>query len=139
MFKAAGADILSVHFEASTNLRQSIQQITKLGMKAGIVLNPETPVNVLEDLITETYMVLLMSVNPGFGGQKFIENTINKVKELRELISKTGSHSLIEVDGGVDLNNCSRLVTAGADILVAGSSVFSSGDPTKAIASLKLS
>jgi ribulose-phosphate 3-epimerase len=136
-FKEAGADILSVHYEASENLLESLLQIKKLGMKAGIVLNPETPVSVLEDFINDTYMVLLMSVNPGFGGQKFIENTIGKIKELRELINKKGSHALIEVDGGVDTGNCSLLVNAGADILVAGSSVFSSANPTATIENLK--
>jgi ribulose-phosphate 3-epimerase len=136
-FRDAGADILSIHYEASANLFHSLQQIKELGMKAGIVLNPDTPVSVLDDVISETYMVLLMSVNPGFGGQKFIENTISKVQELRKLINKTGSKALIEVDGGVDLSNCSSLVKAGADILVAGSTVFSSADPIATIASLK--
>jgi ribulose-phosphate 3-epimerase len=136
-FKDAGADILSIHFEASEKLHESLHQIKKLGMKAGIVLNPETPVSVLEDFINETYMVLLMSVNPGFGGQKFMEHTITKIQELKAMILKNGSKVLIEVDGGVDLSNCSRLVETGADILVAGSTVFSSGNPTATIASLK--
>jgi ribulose-phosphate 3-epimerase len=136
-FKEAGADILSIHFEASPNLLQSIQQINELGMKAGVVLNPETPVSVLKDVLKKVYMVLLMSVNPGFGGQKFIENTISKIQELRELINKTGSRALIEVDGGVNTGNCTRLVNAGVDILVAGSTVFSSANPTATIESLK--
>jgi ribulose-phosphate 3-epimerase len=136
-FKDAGADILSIHFEASDDLQASIAQIKEQGMKPGIVLNPETPVNVLSEVITDVYMVLLMSVHPGFGGQKFIENTISKVKELRELIVTSGSHALIEVDGGVDLLNCAGIVEAGADILVAGSTVFSSPDPAKAISNLK--
>ena len=136
-FKEAGADILSIHFEASANLIQSIKQINKLGMKAGIVLNPDTPVSVLEEVITEAYMILIMSVYPGFGGQKFIEHTINKIEELRKLITKKGSKALIEVDGGIDLLNCKRLVDAGADILVAGSTVFSSANPTTTITNLK--
>jgi ribulose-phosphate 3-epimerase len=136
-FKEAGADILSIHYEASVDLQSSIAQIKELGMKPGIVLNPETPVNVLKEVITEVYMILLMSVHPGFGGQKFIENTISKVKELRKLIVTSRSQALIEVDGGVDLSNCTGIVEAGADILVAGSTVFSSPDPVKAIADLK--
>jgi ribulose-phosphate 3-epimerase len=136
-FRDAGSDILSIHFEASANLQQSIQQIKNLGMKASVVLNPDTPLNVLEDVITETYMVLLMSVYPGFGGQKFIEKTISKVQELRKLIVKSGSKAMIEVDGGIDLSNCARLVEAGADILVAGSTIFLSSNPTSTIASLK--
>jgi len=137
LFKEAGADILSIHFEASANLHASIAKIKELGMRPGIVLNPETPVYVLKEVITDVYMVLLMSVHPGFGGQKFIENTISKVKELRELIVTSGSRALIEVDGGVDLLNCAGIVEAGADILVAGSTVFSSPDPAKTIADLK--
>jgi ribulose-phosphate 3-epimerase len=136
-FKKAGADILSIHYEASVDLHASVAQIKELGMKPGIVLNPETHVNVLKEVITDVYMILLMSVHPGFGGQKFIENTISKLKELRELIVTRGSHALIEVDGGVDLLNCAGIVEAGADILVAGSTVFSSPDPAKTIADLK--
>ena len=136
-FREAGANILTIHFEASTHLHRSLQQIHDLGMQAGVVLNPHTPVALLEDIINETDIVLLMSVNPGFGGQKFIEQTYSKIQKLRELISKSGSMSLIEIDGGVDLSNCKKLVNAGADILVAGNTVFSSDDPTLTIAQLK--
>ena len=113
------------------------QQIRDLGMQAGVVLNPHTPVLLLEDIILDADVVLLMSVNPGFGGQKFIEQTYARILKLRELISKSGSKALIEIDGGVDLSNCKKLADAGADVLVAGSSVFSSADPTKTIADLK--
>lgn len=136
-FREAGANILTIHFEASTHLHRSLQQIHDLGMQAGVVLNPHTPVALLEDIINETDIVLLMSVNPGFGGQKFIEQTYSKIQKLRELISKRGSKALIEIDGGVDLANCKKLVNAGADILVAGNTVFSSADPTLTIAQLK--
>jgi ribulose-phosphate 3-epimerase len=136
-FREAGADILSIHYEACNDLQACIAQIREAGMKPAVVLKPETPVKVLRDIIPDVYMVLLMSVNPGFGGQKFIENTINKIKELKELILMRGSHALIEVDGGVDLSNCAGIVEAGADILVAGSTVFSSSDPAKTIADLK--
>jgi len=136
-FGEAGANILSIHFEASTHLHRSLQQIRKLGMQAGVVLNPHTPVHLLEDVINEADMVLLMSVNPGFGGQKFIGQTYSKIQKLRELISKSGSHALIEIDGGVDLSNCKKLADTGADILVAGNTVFSSADPTLTIANLK--
>ncbi|HEX7412031.1 MAG TPA: ribulose-phosphate 3-epimerase [Bacteroidales bacterium] len=136
-FRQAGANILSIHFEASTHLHRSLQQIRDLGMQAGVVLNPHTPVHLLEDVIIEADMVLLMSVNPGFGGQKFIGQTYSRIQKLRELISKSGSKALIEIDGGVDLSNCKKLVTAGADILVAGNTVFSSADPMLTIANLK--
>ena len=136
-FSEAGANILSIHFEVSTHLNRSLQHIRKLGMLAGVVLNPHTPVHLLEDVITETDIVLLMSVNPGFGGQKFIEQTYSKIRKLRELISKSGSKALIEIDGGVDLSNCKKLLNAGADILVAGNAVFSSTNPTLTIANLK--
>ncbi len=136
-FCEAGANILSIHYEASIHLHRSLQQIRDLGMQAGVVLNPHTPVLLLEDIILDADVVLLMSVNPGFGGQKFIEQTYAKILKLRELISKTGSKALIEVDGGVDLSNCKKLTDAGANILVAGSSIFSSADPTKTIADLK--
>lgn len=136
-FCEAGANILSIHYEASTHLHRSLQQIRNLGMQAGIVLNPHSPVQLLADIINEADIVLLMSVNPGFGGQKFIERTYSRVEQLRELISKSGSKALIEIDGGVDLTNCKKLVNAGADILVAGNTVFSSADPAGAIASLK--
>lgn len=136
-FQKAGADILTIHYEASTHLHRSISEIKKEGMKAGIVLNPHTPVNVLEDIITEVDLVLLMSVNPGFGGQKFIENTYNKISKLKNLISKTNSKALIEIDGGVTLDNASKLVNTGANVLVAGNTVFSSTDPISIIHKLK--
>ncbi len=136
-FKKAGADILTIHYEASTHLHRSIAEIKREGMKAGVVLNPHTPVSVLEDIIAEVDVVLLMSVNPGFGGQKFIINTYNKISRLKELIVKTNSNALIEVDGGVSLDNASKLIGVGADVLVAGSAIFGSEDPTLTIEKLK--
>ena len=136
-FKDCGADILTVHFEACTNLHRTIQEIHNAGMKAGVALNPHTPVSVLEDVIQDLEEVLLMSVNPGFGGQKFIENTIKKTAQARELIYQSGSKALIEIDGGVNLDTGKRLVEAGADALVAGSFVFKSQDPKATIAALK--
>lgn len=136
-FKDCGADILTVHFEACTNLHRTIQEIHNAGMKAGVALNPHTPVSVLEDVILDLEEVLLMSVNPGFGGQKFIENTIKKTAQARELIDQSGSKALIEIDGGVNLDTGKRLVEAGADALVAGSFVFKSQDPKATIAALK--
>ncbi len=132
-----GAMMMNVHYEACIHLHRVIQQIHAAGMKAGVTLNPSTPVSVLEDIICDVDMVLLMSVNPGFGGQKFIENTINKVKRLRKLILDSGSHALIEVDGGVQAETAPRLVEAGVDILVSGSYVFKSADPYATIHSLK--
>jgi ribulose-phosphate 3-epimerase len=136
-FKKAGADILTIHYEASTHLHRSIAEIKREGMKAGVVLNPHTPVSVLEDIIAEVDVVLLMSVNPGFGGQKFIINTYNKISRLKELIVKTNSNALIEVDGGVSLDNASKLIGVGADVLVAGSAIFGSEDPALTIEKLK--
>ena len=136
-FKDCGADILTVHAEACTHLHRTIQEIHNAGMKAGVALNPHTPVSVLEDIIQELDEVLLMSVNPGFGGQKFIENTIKKTAQARELIDRTGSKALIEIDGGVNLETGARLLAAGADALVAGSFVFKSDDPIATIAALK--
>lgn len=136
-FRKAGADIISVHAEACIHLHRSVYLIKNTGAKAGVVLNPHSPVSLLNDIICDTDMVLLMSVNPGFGGQKFIGNTYNKVKELRELILKKNSAATIEIDGGVDFDNASLLVAAGADILVAGNTVFSSPDPEDAIKRLK--
>ena len=136
-FKDCGADILTVHFDACTNLHRTIQEIHNAGMKAGVALNPHTPVSVLEDVIQDLEEVLLMSVNPGFGGQKFIENTIKKTAQARELIDQSGSKALIEIDGGVNLDTGKRLVEAGADALVAGSFVFKSQDPKATIAALK--
>jgi len=136
-FRDLGANYLSIHLEAVPHLHSAIHQIKKLGMKAGVVLNPHTPVSQLEEIITDVDMVLLMSVNPGFGGQAFIEATFNKIKKLKKLISDTQATTLIEIDGGVSLQNAGKLFNAGADILVAGNTVFSSSDPTETIARLK--
>lgn len=132
-----GAMMMNVHQEATLHLHRTVQEIHDAGMKAGVTLNPSTPVSVLEDIIADVDMVLLMSVNPGFGGQKFIENTIAKVKRLRELITISGSHALIEIDGGVQAETAPRLVAAGADVLVSGSYVFKAQDPELVISSLK--
>lgn len=137
-FKAAGADILTIHYEASTHLHRSIDAIKEEGMMAGVAINPHTSIKHLEDILIDIEMVCLMSVNPGYGGQKFIENTYNKIKELKELILSKNSKALIEVDGGVSSHNSLALLHAGADILVAGNAVFSSEDPLHAIAELKL-
>lgn len=131
-----GAEYMNVHYEACRHLHRTIQEIHNAGMKAGVTLNPSTPVSVLEDIICDVDMVLLMSVNPGFGGQKFIENTINKVKRLRKLITESGSKALIEVDGGVQGETAPRLVAAGVDILVSGSYVFGAEDPHSIIKQL---
>ena len=136
-FKDCGADILTVHYEACTHLHRTIQEIHNAGMKAGVALNPHTPVSVLEDIVQDLDEVLLMSVNPGFGGQKFIENTIKKTAQARELVDRSGSKAIIEIDGGVNLETGARLVAAGADALVAGSFVFKSDDPKGTIAALK--
>ena len=136
-FKDCGADILTVHCEACTHLHRTIQEIHNVGMKAGVALNPHTPVTVLEDIVQDLDEVLLMSVNPGFGGQKFIENTIKKTAQARELVDRTGSKAIIQIDGGVNLETGARLVAAGADALVAGSFVFKSEDPKATIAALK--
>lgn len=136
-FKDCGADILTVHYEACTHLHRTIQEIHNAGMKAGVALNPHTPVSVLEDIVQDLDEVLLMSVNPGFGGQKFIENTIKKTAQARELVDRTGSKAIIEIDGGVNLETGARLVAAGADALVAGSFVFKSDNPKATIAALK--
>ena len=132
-----GAMIMNVHYEACVHLHRTIQEIHKAGMKAGVTLNPSTPVNVLEDIIGDVDMVLLMSVNPGFGGQKFIENTIDKVKRLRKMITEKGCKTLIEVDGGVQGETAPRLVQAGVDVLVSGSYVFGAKDPEEVIRSLR--
>ena len=136
-FQKAGADILTVHYEACTHLHRTIQQIKAQGMKAGVSLNPHTPVMLLEDVIRDIDVVLLMSVNPGFGGQSFIEETINKVIKLKKLIRETSAKTLIEIDGGVNFETGQRLVDAGADALVAGSFVFNSPDPMANIKGLK--
>ena len=133
-----GADLVSVHYEASTHLHRTINLIQDKGAKAGVVLNPSTPVLMLEDIISEVDLVLLMSVNPGFGGQKFIENTYKKIAETKDLILSNNSTALIEVDGGVNLENASKLFEAGADVLVAGNAVFSTSDPQKTIEMLKI-
>lgn len=133
-----GAMMMNVHYEACTHLHRTVTEIHRSGMKAGVTLNPSSPVSLLEDIICDVDMVLLMSVNPGFGGQKFIEHTIEKVKRLRRLISESGSHALIEVDGGVQSETAPRLVAAGVDVLVSGSYVFKAADPIATIHSLKV-
>ena len=132
-----GAMMMNVHFEATTHLHRTIQEIHNAGMKAGVTLNPSTPVSMLEDIIGDVEIVLLMSVNPGFGGQKFIENTIAKVQRLRRLIDEKGCHTLIEVDGGVQGETAPRLVAAGVDVLVSGSYVFNDADPEQVIHDLR--
>jgi ribulose-phosphate 3-epimerase len=136
-FCIQGADIISVHIEACTHLHRAIQQIKSLNIKAGVAINPHTPVSALQDIILDIDLVCMMSVNPGFGGQKFIQNTYKKVKELKQMIIASGSNALIEIDGGVDFDNAVLLKEAGADVLVAGNTVFSHPSPTEAIAKLK--
>jgi ribulose-phosphate 3-epimerase len=136
-FKEAGADILTVHYEACTHLDRTLHAIKDSGMRCGVVLNPATAVALLEDSIQLCDVVLLMSVNPGFGGQKFIENTYNKVRQLRDLCNRKNPNCLIEVDGGVNTDNAPKLFAAGADVLVAGSSVFKSANPIETIKELK--
>ena len=132
-----GAMMMNVHVEACTHLHRTVQEIHAAGMKAGVTLNPSTPVSVLEDIICDVAMVLLMSVNPGFGGQTFIENTIQKVGRLRKLIDESGSKALIEIDGGVQEKTAPRLVKAGADVLVSGSYIFKSANPEETIRQLR--
>ncbi len=136
-FKEVGADILTVHIEACNHLHRSIQTIHQNGMKAGVAINPHTNIELLRDCIADIDLVCVMSVNPGFGGQKFIENTYSKVKALKGLIEQTGSKALIEIDGGVDLNNYKKLLECGANVLVAGNTVFASQNPLETIATLK--
>lgn len=136
-FKELGADNLTVHYEACNHLHRSLQAIRAEGMKAGVALNPHTPVELLEDTIKEIDLVCLMSVNPGFGGQKFIEHTYNKIRRLRDMIQRNGASTLIEIDGGVTSTNASALIAAGADVLVAGSFVFKATDPLQTIKELK--
>jgi ribulose-phosphate 3-epimerase len=136
-FKKAGADILTVHIEACEHLHRNIQQIKGLGMKAGVAVNPHTPVSHLKDVLKDIDLVCLMSVNPGFGGQKFIPNTLNKIKELRNMIAAAGVNVHIEIDGGVTLENAQSIISAGADVLVAGNTVFKSADPKATITLLK--
>jgi ribulose-phosphate 3-epimerase len=136
-FKKAGADILSVHIEACTHLHRNIEQIKSLGMQAGVAVNPHTPVSLLSDILHDIDVVCLMSVNPGFGGQSFIPYTLEKIKQLRKMIDERGLQVKIEIDGGVTLENAASIITAGADVLVAGSTVFKSADPIATIAKLK--
>ena len=136
-FKNAGADIISVHYEACTHLHRSIQAIKSLGLKAGVAINPHTNVNLLENIISDVEVVLVMSVNPGFGGQKFIKNTYSKIKQLKQIINNADSSALIEVDGGVTLSNAADLIKAGTNVLVAGYTIFSSQNPEKTISELK--
>jgi ribulose-phosphate 3-epimerase len=136
-FKEAGADVLTVHYEICPHLHRNIQQIKNLGMKAGVALNPHTPVELLKDCLQDIDMVLIMSVNPGFGGQQFIPHTYTKIRELKKMIQEKNLSTQIEVDGGVTLENAGQLVKAGADILVAGSTVFHAKDPLSVISALK--
>lgn len=136
-FKKAGADILSVHIEACTHLHRVIQKIKQSGMQAGVAVNPHTSISLLENIIADIDLVCVMSVNPGFGGQSFIEQTYSKISRLKELILQKNSSALIEIDGGVTLDNASKLIAHGADVLVAGNTVFSSAEPIKTIEQLK--
>ena len=136
-FQKVGADILTIHYEACNHLHRTIQNIKSKGMKAGVSLNPHTPVHLLKDIIADVDLVLIMSVNPGFGGQKFIPNTIDKIKELKQLIIQKKSNTLIEVDGGVDNTNAKTLIDAGCDVLVAGSYIFKSENQPDTIKGLK--
>jgi len=136
-FKDAGADYISVHYEACTHLHRTLQQIKQLGCKAGVAINPHTPVSLLEEVIENTDLVCMMSVNPGFGGQKFIERTYKKIEQLKEIIIRNSADTLIEIDGGVNLQNAPLLKAAGADVLVAGSFVFGAASPKDTIAALK--
>lgn len=136
-FREAGADVITVHYEACTHLHRTLQVIKGTGAKAGVALNPHTPVHLLEDVIEDIDLVLIMSVNPGFGGQKFIYQSIPKIQKLKEMIIVRNTATLIEVDGGVGLQNAEKLLQAGADVLVAGSSVFKADDPKQAIRALK--
>jgi len=136
-FKEAGADILSVHFEACTHLHRNIQQIKSLGMQAGVAINPHTPVSFLQDVLGDIDLVCMMSVNPGFGGQKFIPRTLDKIRELRRMIDDNKLNVKIEIDGGVTVDNAKIIIDAGADVLVAGNTVFKSSDPKQTIKQLK--
>ncbi len=136
-FKTAGADVLTVHLEACTHLHRNIQQIKSLGMLAGVAINPHTPVSLLADILPDLDLVCLMSVNPGFGGQKFIPHTLDKISALRTMINEKGLNIKIEIDGGVTLENAQSIIEAGADVLVAGNTVFGSADPVGTIAALK--
>jgi ribulose-phosphate 3-epimerase len=136
-FRDAGAHVITVHYEACIHLHRTLQLIRSTGAMAGLALNPHTPVHFVEDIISETDLLLIMSVNPGFGGQKFIRHSIEKIRQARKMITDKNLKTLIEVDGGIDLKNSSELINAGTDVLVAGNSVFSSSDPTKVITGLK--
>ena len=136
-FRKAGADVITVHYEACPHLHRTVHQIKESGAKAGVALNPHTPVSFLEDLIEDIDLVCLMSVNPGFGGQKFIYQTVPKIKKLKELITTRNANTLIEIDGGVGLQNAENLLQAGADVLVAGSSIFGANDPVATIQTMK--
>lgn len=136
-FRNAGAEVISVHYEACNHLHRTLQAIHNLGGKAGVAINPHTPVELLSDVIQDIDQVIVMSVNPGFGGQKFIENTYSKVSRLKDLIFAKGAKTKIEIDGGVNLQNAPKLLTAGADVFVAGSFVFNSSDPVQTISQLK--
>ena len=138
-FHDAGADILTVHYEACTHLHRTIHAIKELGMKAGVALNPHTPVHLLQDILHDTDMVLIMSVNPGFGGQRFIEHSYEKIRELAAIIHDRNLDTLVEVDGGVTLENSGKLVESGVNILVAGNTIFKSKDPVETIRQLKVS
>lgn len=135
--KALGTYIMNVHYEACPHLHRVVQQIREAGMQPAVTINPATPVSLLKDIIKDVYMVLVMSVNPGFGGQEFIEHSLDKIRELKALIKETGSNALIEVDGGVNMETAPRLIEAGADVLVAGSAVFKAASPEEAIRNLK--
>jgi len=135
--KGLNAFIMNVHYEACVHLHRVVQQIRDAGMQPAVTLNPATPVSLLKDILPDLYLVMLMGVNPGFGGQKFIEHTVEKVRELRDLIDETNSKALIEIDGGVNMHTGARLIEAGADVLVAGNAVFSADDPQVAISQLK--
>ena len=136
-FKAAGADVLTVHAEACRHLHRNLQQIKELGMKAGIALNPHTPISAIDEVLADADLICIMTVNPGFGGQKFIHSMLKKVESLKESIIKKGANTLIEIDGGVTLDNAAALVRAGADVLVAGNTVFAANDPMATISALK--
>jgi len=136
-FKKAGADYLTVHYETGYHIHRTLTSIRALGMKAGLAINPHTPVEMVQDIIHEIDLLLVMSINPGFGGQKFLPATIKKIQEARQLIDQAGSNTLIEIDGGVTLENISEIIAAGADVLVAGNTVFASADPTETIRQLK--
>ncbi len=137
-FRDAGADIITFHYEASTHIHRSVQMLKSLGVKAGVVLNPHSPVTLLEDILGDLDLVLLMSVNPGFGGQKFIERTYSKIEKLRQMIDNQGLNTLIEVDGGINTNNAPKLFAAGADVLVAGNAIFKAEEPMRVIEEMKL-